>query len=281
MPLHGRDHALAADTRGRAQTRDARTGTDGVMSKPTEGSPERRSPGSVAFLRAAWHIALPPSQKSVLIALADLVDVRSRLAWPNIETLVRMTGWSERTVQEALQKLSEASLIKSQGKTYGGRGRATQWELLFEPWTGKGAAAAPFPAGNPAGAAGFSAPDENPAGAAPFSTESGEKRVQQTPLNPAGGALNPAGGAPPHLPTKTQDPPRARERAREGHVESAAPTDGTSEPPLSVGGREFLLSQIATGAALPPPYRHLEPELRDELARRQGAKYGGPNPGSE
>lgn len=249
------------------------------MTKTKEGAPERRNPGSVAYLRAAWRIALPPAPKAVLIALADLVDFQSRLAWPSVETLVRMTGWSERSVQQALKKLVDEQLIKSHGKTYGGRGKATQWELLFTMDIGKGAGAAPFKGGNPAGAAPFTGDDENPAGAAPFSPESEAERAQQASLNPAGGALNPAGGAPPHLPTKTQDPPRAR--AREGHSEPPAAADGASQPELTDGGREFLLSQIAQGAALPPPYRHLESELREELASRRGANVGSTKGGSE
>ena len=59
-----------------------------------------------------WAMALPSSEKLVLLALADKANVRKgNTAWPSIASISKLTGLSERTVQGAIKTLCASGNI--------------------------------------------------------------------------------------------------------------------------------------------------------------------------
>lgn len=62
---------------------------------------------SVRVMTAVWALALPDSEKIVLLALADCANDEGH-CWPGMKSLMAKCSKSERTVQGAIQKLVEA-----------------------------------------------------------------------------------------------------------------------------------------------------------------------------
>lgn len=60
---------------------------------------------------AIWDLQMSPTQKSVLVSLADQAN-DSGLCWPSIDTICRRTCLGERTVQRALHELQEVGLVQ-------------------------------------------------------------------------------------------------------------------------------------------------------------------------
>lgn len=58
----------------------------------------------------AWRIELPPLQKAVLLALADLANGRFE-CWPGQRRLAEMTGYTDRSVRSALVELVSRGLV--------------------------------------------------------------------------------------------------------------------------------------------------------------------------
>lgn len=66
---------------------------------------------SVRVMSAIWEIPMPPTDKLVMLALADCADEEGR-CWPSIATIARKSGVSERSVQRAIRKAEESRLIQ-------------------------------------------------------------------------------------------------------------------------------------------------------------------------
>ena len=65
---------------------------------------------SIRVMKWAWHQAIPPGPKLVLMALADLAD-DTGACWPSVSTMAKQCSMSTRTVQRALQELIGAGLL--------------------------------------------------------------------------------------------------------------------------------------------------------------------------
>ncbi len=66
---------------------------------------------SVRVMSAVWDLALPPSEKLVLLALADWAHDDGR-CWPSIKAVAEKSGVSERTVQRMLREAEKNGLIE-------------------------------------------------------------------------------------------------------------------------------------------------------------------------
>jgi DNA-binding transcriptional MocR family regulator len=66
---------------------------------------------STKVLGPVWRLQLPPTEKFVMVSLADQAN-DDGLCWPSVGTLVERTGYGERTVQEALRQLAQRGLIE-------------------------------------------------------------------------------------------------------------------------------------------------------------------------
>ena len=78
-----------------------------------------------------WAFDLPlkkPTQKAVLIALANYADKQGGSCFPSIATIMRCTGLSERAVSPAIKWLEDNGLIVADRKP----GRVTQYQLMFD-----------------------------------------------------------------------------------------------------------------------------------------------------
>jgi Helix-turn-helix domain len=72
------------------------------------------SPGvdemSIRTMTWAWAVALPPTSKLVLMALADIADDRG-VCWPSHPTLAAKCSLTDRTVRRILVLLQEHKLV--------------------------------------------------------------------------------------------------------------------------------------------------------------------------
>ncbi|SEM54623.1 Helix-turn-helix domain-containing protein [Sphingomonas gellani] len=68
---------------------------------------------SVRIMTAVWSIALPDSEKIVLLALADCANDEG-LCWPSMATLAAKCSKSDRTVQAAIKSLVAAGQMSRQ-----------------------------------------------------------------------------------------------------------------------------------------------------------------------
>ena len=63
------------------------------------------------ILRAAWEVELSPSDKLVLLSLADHAKNGNGQCWPSVARIVRRTGLSDRQVQRSTSSLASVGLI--------------------------------------------------------------------------------------------------------------------------------------------------------------------------
>jgi hypothetical protein len=68
---------------------------------------------STLIMAACWPLQMSPTQKAVLISLADQANDQG-VCWPAISTIGDRTCLSERAVRNALRDLESAGLIESQ-----------------------------------------------------------------------------------------------------------------------------------------------------------------------
>lgn len=67
---------------------------------------------SVYALSACWLIELPPTQKLVLIALADQANDKGE-CWPGATSISKRTGLSDRTIRRAMRDLEDAGYLRT------------------------------------------------------------------------------------------------------------------------------------------------------------------------
>lgn len=84
---------------------------------------------SVRVSSACKGIALPPSQKLVLVMMADYADHDGRNVRPSVGLLARITGLSERQVQRNIRDLVATGILVPERDILGGRGRATEYRI--------------------------------------------------------------------------------------------------------------------------------------------------------
>jgi hypothetical protein len=67
---------------------------------------------SVKIMGLVWDTPMEPSQKFVLLALADHADHEGNNAYPSLGLLARKTGYAERHVRRTLRLLEESKYIE-------------------------------------------------------------------------------------------------------------------------------------------------------------------------
>lgn len=65
---------------------------------------------STVIMSACWPLQMPPTQKAVLISLADNANDHGE-CWPSIPKICERTCFSERTVHTAIKWLEDAGLV--------------------------------------------------------------------------------------------------------------------------------------------------------------------------
>lgn len=66
---------------------------------------------SVRVMAAIWELTMLPTDKLVMLALADCANDEGH-CWPSIATVARKSGTSERSVQRAIRRAEEAGLLR-------------------------------------------------------------------------------------------------------------------------------------------------------------------------
>jgi hypothetical protein len=85
---------------------------------------------SVAAMTAAWSVDCEPSQKLILLALADHANDETWKAWPSLGHLSKKTGLNRRTVSRCIEQLLEKKLI---GRINRGQ-ESTVYQLNVASW---------------------------------------------------------------------------------------------------------------------------------------------------
>src|ERR1700683_5272971 len=91
---------------------------------------------SIKHIEVTFTLDLPPTDKLVLLALADHMHKDSTGAYPSIELLMWKTGLSRRPVQKALRRMQADRVIAPVGAVHGGRvhgghGNSTEYKAIF------------------------------------------------------------------------------------------------------------------------------------------------------
>jgi len=85
---------------------------------------------SVKLVTQAFETTLPPTEKLILICLADATNDSGRGCWPSLATIARKCSVSDRTVRRALGKMEDHGLLSRQFRV----GRSTIVHLHIEAW---------------------------------------------------------------------------------------------------------------------------------------------------
>lgn len=81
---------------------------------------------SIKAIEWATNQAVPLSTKTILILLADHLNVRDEFAWPSVEALAARAGISERQVRRHISLLVERGLVRVVEQRGRGRGKGRE-----------------------------------------------------------------------------------------------------------------------------------------------------------
>ena len=184
---------------------------------------------SVAAITAAWKVDCEPTQKLVLLALADHANDETWKCWPSLGHLHKKTGLNRRTVSRALKLLADAGLI---GRINRGR-ESTVYQLNVASWG-----------------------HETPRGTEPLGAQSHKGRGD-TPLGVGATCPQPRGDMP-HEPSgnRKREPSGNRKGARDKSVPCP---EGVSQSVWSdvLAHRRRMKAPLTETA-----WKRMEPELR-------------------
>lgn len=101
--------------------------------------PKPKTPltGPLLWLKSVQRAQLPKAENAVLVALVSYVDYHTGICYPSIATLARDARYSQRSVQRALKKLTNAGLVEvlnaaKGGFGAGGRGISNRFQLHLD-----------------------------------------------------------------------------------------------------------------------------------------------------
>lgn len=87
---------------------------------------------SIALQKLVWKLDIPPSEKLVLLRLADYASDKDQRAYPSVATLAEDTGLSERQVQRYLSSSVDAGFVTIEENPYGGRGKTRTYRFTLK-----------------------------------------------------------------------------------------------------------------------------------------------------
>jgi Helix-turn-helix domain len=82
---------------------------------------------SYALVERAIHTKIGPTEKLILITMANFANTDGTSCYPSLEKITELTGLSRRTVIRGINKLAELRLLRRCLR--GIKGRATQYQL--------------------------------------------------------------------------------------------------------------------------------------------------------
>jgi DNA-binding transcriptional MocR family regulator len=82
-------------------------------------------------VREAWKLDLPPTEKFVLLAIADFSNDKKGVAWPSQSTIARKTGYTRQTVNRAINRLREKKMIVSSRRSAEGKSTSNEYRITI------------------------------------------------------------------------------------------------------------------------------------------------------
>ena len=82
-------------------------------------------------MREVWKLDLPPTEKFVLLAIADFSNDKKGIAWPSQNTIARKTGYSRQTVNRAINRLREKKMIVSSRRSAEGKSTSNEYRITI------------------------------------------------------------------------------------------------------------------------------------------------------
>ena len=82
-------------------------------------------------MREVWKRDLPPTEKFVLLAIADFSNDKKGIAWPSQTTVARRTGYSRQTVNRAINRLKEKKMIVSSRRSAEGKSTSNEYRITI------------------------------------------------------------------------------------------------------------------------------------------------------
>lgn len=82
-------------------------------------------------VREVWKLDLPPTEKFVLLAIADFSNDKRGLAWPSQSTIARKTGYTRQTVNRAINRLREKRMIVSSRRSAEGKSTSNEYRITI------------------------------------------------------------------------------------------------------------------------------------------------------
>lgn len=82
-------------------------------------------------MREVWKLNLPPTEKFVLLAIADFSNDKKGIAWPSQNTIANKTGYSRQTVNRAINRLREKRMIVSSRRSAEGKSTSNEYRITI------------------------------------------------------------------------------------------------------------------------------------------------------
>ena len=82
-------------------------------------------------MREVWKLNLPPTEKFVLLAIADFSNDKKGIAWPSQSIIARKTGYSRQTVNRAINRLREKKIIVSSRRSVEGKSTSNEYRITI------------------------------------------------------------------------------------------------------------------------------------------------------
>lgn len=86
---------------------------------------------SITLQKLVWKLNIHPSQKLVLVRLADYASDKTQQAYPSVASLAADTGLSERMVQRYLSASVDAGFVVVDDHQHGGRGMTRTYRFTL------------------------------------------------------------------------------------------------------------------------------------------------------
>ena len=80
-------------------------------------------------VREVWKRDLPPTEKFVLLAIADFSNDKKGIAWPSQTTLARKTGYSRQTVNRTIKRLCARGVLVSSKRSAEGKSTSNVYRI--------------------------------------------------------------------------------------------------------------------------------------------------------
>ena len=84
---------------------------------------------SIIAMIEVWKSDLPPTEKFVLLAIADFSNDKTGTAWPSQSTIARKTNFGRQTVNRAIQRLCGKGVLISSRRSAEGKSTSNMYRI--------------------------------------------------------------------------------------------------------------------------------------------------------